>query len=211
MAVLALCGLLACFTIPAPGSTSDGADSTERAPEKATVRFRPVGDQQNVPERYRLEPHEFDYQLALKRQLPDFAIDVYELRFPSPVTSPYPQNNTVHAEYYRPRGKGPFPGIVVLDILGGDQNLSRTVAMLLAQNQIASLFVQMAYYGPRRPADSSARLISPNYPQTMDAIRQTVLDVALCRRLAGVAARDRREAPRHPRHQPRQLYGHLER
>jgi cephalosporin-C deacetylase-like acetyl esterase len=35
----------------------------------------------------------------------------------------------------------------------------------------------MAYYGPRRPANSKVRLLSTNIPQTFEAIRQTVLDV----------------------------------
>jgi dipeptidyl aminopeptidase/acylaminoacyl peptidase len=34
----------------------------------------------------------------------------------------------------------------------------------------------MAYYGPRRPPGSPLRLLSPNIPQTMAAVRQTVLD-----------------------------------
>ncbi|HKA07638.1 MAG TPA: alpha/beta hydrolase family protein, partial [Gemmataceae bacterium] len=83
---------------------------------------------------------------------------------------------TVHAEYYLPKGKGPFPGVIILDILDGSQVVSRTLASVLAQNGIAGLCVQMPYYGPRRPAESKVRLISPNINHTMDAIRQTVLD-----------------------------------
>src|SRR5262249_61850129 len=99
------------------------------------------------------------------------------LRFPSPVTSDCPENNTVHAEYYRPKGDGPFPGVIVLDITAGDQSLSRGISTLLAQRGIAALFVQMAYYGPRRPPGSKLRLLSPNIAHTVEAIRQTVLDV----------------------------------
>src|SRR5207245_8325209 len=92
-------------------------------------------------------------------------------------TSPYPENNTVHAEYYRPNRPGPFPCVVVLDITGGDQKLSRIIARHLAQNGIGGLFVQMAYYGPRRPAGTSKRLLSYDLAPTFDAIRQTVLDL----------------------------------
>jgi dipeptidyl aminopeptidase/acylaminoacyl peptidase len=35
----------------------------------------------------------------------------------------------------------------------------------------------MAYYGPRRPKDGHVRLLSPNIDHTLDAVRQTVLDV----------------------------------
>jgi dienelactone hydrolase len=51
------------------------------------------------------------------------------------------------------------------------------IATHLSRNGIAGLFVQMAYYGPRRPPGSGLRLLTPNYQHTMTAIRQTVLDV----------------------------------
>jgi dienelactone hydrolase len=115
--------------------------------------------------------------MTLKRDLPASGLEIYEVRFPSPLTSACPENNTVHAEYYRPKGKGPFPGVLVLDITGGNQSLSRTIATCFAANGIAGLFVQMAYYGPRRPPGSKLRLLSTNVPHTLEAIRQTVLDV----------------------------------
>jgi dienelactone hydrolase len=146
------------------------------AAETGTVRFVPVGDQADVPERYRLAERTFDYTLTLDKDLPATGIEVYRVAFPSPVTSPTPENNTVHAEYYRPKGAGPFPAVIVLDITGGDQSLSRFIARYLAQNRIAGLFVQMAYYGPRRPPGSRLRLLSTNIPHTMEAVRQTVLD-----------------------------------
>jgi dienelactone hydrolase len=145
--------------------------------EKGTVSFKPDDDQKNTPERYRLKEHKFDWQLTEKVDVKDVPIDVYRLTFPSPVKSETPENNTVHAEYYRPRGKGPFPGVIVLDITAGDQSVSRGIAAVLAQKKIAALFVQMAYYGPRRPADCKYRLISADYQHSMAAVRQTVLDV----------------------------------
>jgi dienelactone hydrolase len=153
-----------------------GADVQPKV-EKGEVSFIPEGDQEKIPERYRLDRHSFDYQLTKIRDLPVSGVEVYELRFPSPIKSPCPENNTVYAEYYRPAGKGPFPCVIVLDITAGDQSLSRMFARHLAQNKIGGLFVQMAYYGPRRPKGSSLRLLSPDVYQTIDAIRQTVLDM----------------------------------
>jgi dienelactone hydrolase len=164
------------------------------AAETGTVRFEPVGDQSDVPERYRLAARTFDYTLAPARDLPVSGVEVYRLTFPSPVTSPHPENNTVHAEYYRPKGDGPFPAVIVLDITGGDQSLSRFIARILARNRIAGLFVQMAYYGPRRPPGTRLRLLSTNLPHTLDAVRQTVLD---CRCAAAwLAARTEVDAKR---------------
>lgn len=145
--------------------------------ETGTVTFRPVDDANPVPERYRLEPHSFKYELEQRRSLEKSGVDIFHLRFPSALESPHPENNTVHAEYYRPRGAGPFPGVIVLDITGGDQSLSRSISTTLAQNRIACLFVQMAYYGPRRPPGSRLRLMLPNLHHTITAVRQTVLDI----------------------------------
>jgi dienelactone hydrolase len=145
--------------------------------EKGVVHFDPLGDQHEAPERYRLPAHDFPYEMTLKRQMPASGVDVYDLRFPSPVKSPCPENNTVYAEYYRPRGDGPFPCVLVLDIMAGDQRVARMIATHLAQHRIAALAVQMPYYGPRRPAGSKLRLLSPDVDKSLAAVRQTVLDL----------------------------------
>jgi dienelactone hydrolase len=144
--------------------------------ETGTVTFKAVDDQADVAERFRLAPTEFTYQLKLKRELVVSGIDIYELTFPSPVKTKYESNNTVYADYYLPKGKGPFPGVIILDILDGSQVVSRGIATVLASHGIAGLCVQMPYYGPRRPVGEKVRLLSTNIPQTMEGIRQTVLD-----------------------------------
>ncbi len=145
--------------------------------EKRSFRFSPAGEQTNIPERYRLSERPFDYRMSPKRDLPNSGVRVFRVQFPSPVKTATPENNTVHAEYYRPSGKGPFPAVLVLDITAGDQSLSRHLAIFLAQKKIAALFVQMAYYGPRRPPGSKLRLLMPNIDHTLAAVRQTVLDL----------------------------------
>jgi dienelactone hydrolase len=159
--------------IPAAAADSGASGSAE----EGTVHFRVVGDQKNIPERYRLEEHTFPYQMECKCKLPNIGVDVFKVRFPSALQSAYPENNMVHAEYYRPQGKGPFPCTIILDITGGDQSLSRVIATYLAQNQIGGLFVQMAYYGPRRPPGTNLRFLSLDFRHTMAAVRQTVLDL----------------------------------
>ena len=144
--------------------------------ETGKVTFKPVGDQADVAERYRLDPVEFAYQLKPKRELVVSGIEIYDLTFPSPVKTKYDENNTVHAEYYLPKGKGPFPAVIILDILDGSQVVSRSLATVFATHGIAGLCVQMPYYGPRRPTAERVRLLSADVNHTMDAIRQTVLD-----------------------------------
>jgi len=162
--------LLAALLVAGPAL----ADS--RPAEKGKVAFKPADGQETTAACYRLDPCEFGYELKLKRELPVSAIEIYDLTFPSPVKTKYPENNTVHAEYYRPKGKGPFPGVIILDILDGSQVVSRGIASVLAANGIAGLCVQMPYYGPRRPAETRVRLLSPDVPHTLAAIQQAVLD-----------------------------------
>ena len=163
--------------------------------EKGTVRFTPPADQSSVPERYRLEARSFDYQMSPKMEMRAIDVVVDRLQFPSAVKTASVENNTVHAEYYRPSHiKGKVPGVVVLDITGGDQSLSRVLSTHLARNGVACLFVQMAYYGPRRPPNSKLRLLSTDLPHTMAAIRQTVLDLRLA--AAWLASRPEIDAER---------------
>jgi dienelactone hydrolase len=151
--------------------------AAEPAIEKGSFRFTPTGEQTNIPQRYRLGDRLVEYQMSPKRELPNSGVRIYRVQFPSPVTTATPANNTVHAEYYLPEGKGPFPGVIVLDITAGNQALSRHLSIYLAQKKIAALFVQMAYYGPRRPPGSKLRLLMPNIQHSLEAIRQTVLDL----------------------------------
>ncbi|MBX7103679.1 MAG: alpha/beta hydrolase family protein [Gemmataceae bacterium] len=147
------------------------------AADAGTFRYEPVADQGGLPERYRLAARDFTYRLEDWHTLPVCQVVMQRLTFPSPVVSPHECNNTVHAEYYRTTAPGRRPSVVVLDITGGNQELSRSIATFLAQNRINALFVQMAYYGPRRPSEGKVRLLSTDIPRTLDAVRQTVFDV----------------------------------
>src|SRR5688572_97349 len=107
----------------APSTAAD-----EPAIQRGIARFAASDDPKCIPERYRLQDHEFPWEMTRKRELPLAEVEVFDVRFPSPVTTKHPENNTVHAEYYRPKKDGPFPCVIVLDITGGDQSLSRTIA-----------------------------------------------------------------------------------
>jgi dienelactone hydrolase len=171
---------LLCLPLLAAGAAAAEPAGAPPAVEKGNFRFVPLGDQKDVPERYRLAPRAFTYELEQKKVLFKGAVTLSHLRFPSPVKSATPENNTVHAEYYRPAGKGPFPAVIILDVTAGNQMLSRNLGKTFARNGVAGLFVQMAYYGPRRPATgpgSKLRLLSPNVPHTIAAVTQTVLDL----------------------------------
>src|SRR5262249_36549016 len=119
--------------------------------ERGEVSYRPSPEESSVPERFRLEPAVFAYELEPVLTTPRYSIS--RLRFPSPITTADAENNTVHAEFFRPIGTGPRrPAVVVLHILGADFPLSRYMAARLADRGVAALFVKLPYYGERRPA-----------------------------------------------------------
>jgi dienelactone hydrolase len=166
--VLAVAGRL-----EAPPTAS--AEPPESEPPSGSVRFAPTADEPRVPPRFRLAAHEFDYQM---RRVETVAaqIEIYEVTFPSPVETPHQANNTVHAEYFRPAAAGPYPGVVVLHILGGDFDLARLFARSLAHNGAAALFIKMPYYGPRAAPDRD-RMVTVDPRETVDGMTQGVLDI----------------------------------
>ena len=146
-------------------------------------RFDPADDDKHsVPNRYRLPAQNFEYRLATRVELRHSGVRVYDLTFPSPIESSVPENNTVHAEYFVPRSassENPVPGVIVLDILDGQAMVSRGEAVWLAQHGVASLFVYMPHYGPRRPPGSRVRFLSTNIEHSLNSVRQAVLDCRL--------------------------------
>jgi cephalosporin-C deacetylase-like acetyl esterase len=149
-------------------------------PASGKFRFEPDANEKTaVPERYRLDARDLEYKLSLRYELRHSGVSVYNLSFPSPVQSPIPENNTVHAELFLPNSASAtnkVPAVIVLDILDGAAVVARGEAVWLAQHDVACLFVHMAHYGPRRPPGSKVRLLSPNIDQTMAAVKQSVLD-----------------------------------
>ncbi len=147
--------------------------------ERGEVAFRPGPDEALVPERFRLERADFKYELEPVLETERYT--VARLRFPSPVVTADPENNTVHAEYFRPVGvREKRPGVVVLHILGADFPLSRYMAARLADRGVAALFVKLPYYGERRPASGgldARRFLSSDIERTVTAMRQGICDV----------------------------------
>jgi dienelactone hydrolase len=147
--------------------------------EKGEVAFRPGPLESSVPERFRLEPAVFSYELTPVMTTRRYTVS--KLRFPSPIETPDAENNMVHAEYFASVGDGPKrPGVIVLHILGADFPLSRYMAARLADRGIAALFVKLPYYGERRPPEegqSTKRFLSADIARTVSAMRQAVCDV----------------------------------
>lgn len=144
-------------------------------PMSGTVEFSPASDEASVPDVFRLDAASFDYEgesIRVSR-----AYTVWAVRFPSPIESPDPENNTIHAEYFRPNGvmAREGAGVVVLHILGADFALSRYMAVRLAERGVAALFVKLPYYGERRAPGT--RFLSADIERSMRSMRQGVCDV----------------------------------
>ncbi len=154
--------------------------------ERGEATFRPTAAEAQVPETFRLAAATFPFEREPLRDEPRF--DVSAVRFPSPVESPDPVNNTVRAEYFRPKVEGRRPGVVVLHILGADFALSRYLAARLAERGVAALFVQLPYYGERRPPGTDRRFLSADVERSMLAMRQGICDVR--RAAAWLASRE---------------------
>jgi dienelactone hydrolase len=145
-------------------------------PLRGEAAFRPTASEAEVPALFRLDASRFAYEMELRRRAESHA--VWAVRFPSPIASPDPVNNTVHAEFFAPAGAGPEsrrPAVVVLHILGADFALSRYIAARLAERGVVALFVKLPYYGERRPP--GMRFLSADLARSVSAMRQGVCDV----------------------------------
>src|SRR5690349_16789324 len=100
------------------------APETNAKISSGTAPFKPLGDEQALPEPFRLAPHTFEYQLE-PQNTRSAVMTVSKVTFPSPVVTPHENNNTVHCEYFSPTKPGKKPGVIVLHILGGDFDLAR--------------------------------------------------------------------------------------
>lgn len=160
-------------------SVANLAPAAEPAATPTDVKFSSDDAKNNVPERFRLAPHTFPATVTPKFDLRHSGVEVSTVTFPSAVETPHAVNNTVHAEFYRPKKPGKYPAVIVLDIMDGQQVVSRGEAMWLAMNDVAALAVVLPYYGPRRPTEGKHRLLSPDVDLSVANVRQAVLD---CRR-----------------------------
>ncbi len=152
-------------------------DAPLPAPRSGEVRYQAADQEAIVPEIFRLPPATFAFeQQFIKGPQPD-KMECSLVRFPSPLVTPHPNNNTVHCEYFRPLADGRHPGVIVLHILGGDFDLSRAFCRQMAMKNVAALFLIMPYYGPREQPGTDIEMISPDPYQTVRGMRQAVLDI----------------------------------
>lgn len=101
--------------------------------------------------------------------------------FTSPVRSPYPENDIVHARWFpvaRDRGRA----IVVLPQWNSGADAHIGLAKLLNKFGISALRMTMAYHAERKPQETERAdyHVSSNIGRTIHAARQTVIDARAC-------------------------------
>ncbi len=103
------------------------------------------------------------------------------LSFPSPLVTPYPENNTVWAEYF-PAAKAKRRAVLVLPQWNSDEASHLGLCRLLQRLGISALRMSKAYHHRRKPAETRRAdyHVSANLGRTIHATRQSVVDARTC-------------------------------
>ena len=102
------------------------------------------------------------------------------LRFASPVTTPYPENNLVHAQWFP--AKASKKAVVLLPHWNAPATGHNALCRGLQRLGISALRLSLPYHDYRMPAELARAdyAVSSNVGRTMDAARQAVIDVRCC-------------------------------
>ncbi len=114
----------------------------------------------------------------------DFVLEGRRLRFTSPVKTPYPENNTVHGQWFP---AAPKPGrrpvaVVVLPHWNASATQHNALSAGIARLGIGALRLSLPYHDFRMPAELERAdyAVSSNIGRTIDAARQAVIDTRCC-------------------------------
>jgi dienelactone hydrolase len=124
-----------------------------------------------------LNSHEF---FGYERPL-DFALHDGILRFHSPVVTPYPENNLVHAQWF-PAKNGGKKAVVILPHWNAPGTGHNALGRGLSRLGISALRISLPYHDYRMPPElvRADYAVSANVCRTIDATRQAVIDVRCC-------------------------------
>lgn len=126
------------------------------------------------------------------RMPPDFHQQRGRLSFTSPLNSPYPDNNTVHATYF-PARRHQGRAVVVLPQWNADAGSHVILCKLLNRFGVSALRMSLPYHGRRMPPELERAdyHVSSNIGRTIHATRQCVIDARCCLEWLGQQGYDR--------------------
>ncbi len=111
----------------------------------------------------------------------DYDLRAGHLTFTSPIETPYPENNVVHAEWL-PARRHQGRAVVVLPQWNADADGHMGLGRLLNRFGISALRMSLAYHDRRKPAETARAdyHVSSNVGRTIHAGRQSVIDARAC-------------------------------
>ncbi len=110
-----------------------------------------------------------------------FRLDDRFLRFTSPIASPHPENDTVHAAWF-PAPKPDGRAVLVIPQWNADERSHWGLCGLLNRCGISALRLSLAYHDRRKPPETERAdyHVSSNLGRTIQATRQSVIDARCC-------------------------------
>lgn len=110
--------------------------------------------------------------------LDTFDFDGHQLRFASAVTTPHPENNTVHARFFRARNDTRRRAVVVLPHWNADATSYVALCDIFARFGLSSLRLTLPYHDARMPPELQRAdyIVSSNVGRTVQVCRQAVMD-----------------------------------
>jgi dienelactone hydrolase len=111
----------------------------------------------------------------------EFTLTGNILRFRSPVSCPYPENEMVHAQWFLAKGAGK-KAVVLLPHWNAPAHGHNALCRGLSRLGISTLRLSLPYHDYRMPRELERAdyAVSSNVCRTMDAARQAVIDVRCC-------------------------------
>ena len=107
-----------------------------------------------------------------------YDFDGHHVRFESAVTTPHPENNTVHARFFRARHDAARRAVVVLPQWNADAASHVALCKLFSRFGISALRLSLPYHDRRMPPElrRADYIVSSNVGRTVQVCRQAVLD-----------------------------------
>jgi len=109
----------------------------------------------------------------------DFSLAANLVRFTSPVETPFPENNRVHAQWFPALKAKKRVAAVVIPHWNASATQHNALCAGLARLGISALRLSMPYHDYRMPAglERADYAVSANVARTIDATRQAVIDI----------------------------------
>ena len=108
----------------------------------------------------------------------EYAFDGEHLTFPSALSTPHPENNTVHATFWAAADGNRSRAVVVLPQWNADAQGHVALSRLIAKFGISALRLSLPYHDARMPSELTRAdyIVSSNIVRTAQVCRQAVLD-----------------------------------